>query len=95
MKIEMTTLNGRQTHDLFVGAISPLPIALISTIGEDGIYNAAPFSLVFPISWKPPLICVSIGAKGGQIKDTVKNIDYSRDFVINIGMSQFKVVINN
>ncbi len=84
MKIEMTSLSGRQTHDFFVGAISPYPIALISTIGADGVYNAAPFSLVFPVAWKPPLICASIGAKGGQIKDTVKNIDYAKDFVVNI-----------
>ena len=84
MKIEMDSLDARKTHDLLTGAISPLPIALISTVGEDGVYNAAPFSLVIPISWKPPLICVSFGAKGGEKKDTVKNIEFSKDFVINM-----------
>lgn len=84
MKIEMTNLDVRQAHDLLTGAISPLPIALISTVGEDGVYNAAPYSLVVPVSWKPPLVMVSIGLKAGQKKDTLKNIEFSGDFVINI-----------
>ena len=84
MKIEMTSLDVRQTHDLLTSAIAPLPIALISTVGEDGVYNAAPYSLVIPISWKPPLIIVSIGSKNGEKKDTLKNIEFSKDFVLNI-----------
>ena len=84
MKIDLADLKSRQTHDLLTSAISPLPIALISTIGEDGVYNAAPFSLVMPISYKPPLVCVAIGAKGNEKKDTVVNIESTKDFVINI-----------
>ncbi|HLA27105.1 MAG TPA: flavin reductase family protein [Syntrophales bacterium] len=84
MKIEMIDLTARETHDLLTGVISPLPIALISTVGEDGIYNAAPFSLVTPVSWKPPIVLVSIGARGGLKKDTLRNIEFSKDFVINI-----------
>ena len=84
MKIDLADLKSRQTHDLLTSAISPLPIALISTIGEDGVYNAAPFSLVIPISYKPPLVCVAIGAKGNEKKDTVVNIESTKDFVINI-----------
>jgi len=64
---------------------------LISTVGEDGIYNAAPFSFVAPVSSKPPIICFSSAVYGrayaarvGQKKDTVKNIEFSHDFVINV-----------
>jgi flavin reductase (DIM6/NTAB) family NADH-FMN oxidoreductase RutF len=84
MKIDMSSLDPKKVHALLIGAISPLPVTLISTIGEDGIYNAAPFSLAFPISYKPPLICVSIGVRGGRMKDTGRNIDYTKDFVVNI-----------
>jgi len=83
MKIEMKDLRGPQIHELLTSAISPLPIALISTVGEDGIYNAAPYSLTIPVSWKPPIICVSIGLRGKEKKDTLRNIEFSRDFVIN------------
>ncbi|MFC1814446.1 flavin reductase family protein [Thermodesulfobacteriota bacterium] len=64
--------------------IVPLPIAFISTVGEDGTFNAAPYSLVIPVSWQPPIICVSFGLKRGQKKDTMKNLEYSKCFVVNI-----------
>ena len=87
MQIEMAGLDRRQLHVLLGSAIVPLPIALISTVGADGTHNAAPFSLTFPICWKPPIICVSIGLRRGpegQKKDTLANIESSRDFVVNI-----------
>jgi len=92
MKIEPADLDRWEIHGLLTGAIAPLPIALISTIGEDGIYNAAPFSLIIPVSPKPPIICVSISVfygktyptREGQRKDTLKNIEFSQDFVANI-----------
>lgn len=84
MKIEMNSLEQKKVHALLIGAISPLPVALISTISREGIHNAAPFSLAFPISYKPPLICVSIGLRKGQMKDTARNIDQTKDFVVNI-----------
>ena len=84
MKIEMANLDRQEIHELLGSAIAPLPITLISTVGEDGIYNAAPFSLIAPVSWKPPVICVSFGLRRGQKKDTLRNIEFSQDFVVNI-----------
>ena len=84
MKIEMTDLSSGGVHELLTRSIAPLPIALISTVGEDGVYNAAPFSLVVPVSFKPPIIFVSFGLRQGQKKDTVRNLEYSGDFVVNI-----------
>ena len=84
MKIEVAHLERNELHELLGKAIVPLPIAFISTVGEDGIYNAAPFSLVVPVCWKPPIICVSFGLRQGQKKDTLRNIDFSQDFVVNI-----------
>lgn len=84
MKVEMANLDSRELHELLGEMIVPLPVALISTVGEDGIYNAAPFSLVFPVCWKPPIICASFGLRQGQKKGTVRNIEFSGDFVINI-----------
>ena len=84
MRIEMTELSSRGVHELLTRSIAPLPIALISTVGEDGVYNAAPFSLVLPVSFNPPIILVSFGLRRGEKKDTVKNIEFTRDFVVNI-----------
>ena len=84
MIIEMKSLDTKKVHELFINALSPLPVTLISTVGADGVYNAAPFSAVCPISWEPPLLCVSIASKNGIRKDTAQNIVDSGDFVINI-----------
>lgn len=84
MKIETAELDTQEIHELLGRAIAPLPVALVSTVGEDGTYNAAPFSLVVPVSWKPPVVMVSFGRRRGEKKDTVRNIEFSRDFVINM-----------
>ena len=84
MNIEVANLEETALHELLGRAIAPLPIALVSTVGEKGTYNAAPFSLLFPVCWKPPIICVSIALRKGQKKDTQRNIEFARDFVINV-----------
>lgn len=84
MKFEPQNLDRQKLHDFISDSLSPLPIAFISTVGEDGVFNAAPFSFVSPVSTKPPILCVSFGLKKGQKKDTVRNIEYTGDFVVNI-----------
>ncbi len=68
-----------------MNTILPRPIAFVSTVGEDGVLNVAPFSCFAPMSMKPALVCLQIGNKrDGQEKDTLRNIEFSRDFVINV-----------
>ena len=84
MKLEAAKVGRQELHNLLGSTIAPLPIAFISTIGQDGIYNVAPFSFVTPISSKPAIICVSFGLREGQKKDTLRNIEFSHDFVVNV-----------
>jgi len=72
-----------ELHDLIGTAMGPLPVAFISTVGPDGTYNAAPFSFAAPVCSKPTILCVSIGLRAGQKKDTLINIEYAQDFVVN------------
>jgi len=68
-----------------VGAVLPRPIAWVSTIGVDGVYNLAPFSFFTGLSSKPAVVGFGVGAKrDGRKKDTLINIEFSKDFVINI-----------
>jgi len=83
MKLEAGNLGRQELHELISTAIAPLPIAFVSTVSPDGTYNAAPYSFVAPICSKPPIICVSIGKRLGQKKDTLRNIEFSHDFVVN------------
>ena len=85
MKIDPADLDPKDAHELLVSSVLPRPIAFVSTIGEDGIFNVAPFGYFAAILAKPMLITVGIGwTRDGQKKDTLVNIEYSRDFVINV-----------
>ncbi|MCX5916079.1 MAG: flavin reductase family protein [Deltaproteobacteria bacterium] len=85
MKIDPATLDRKSAHDVMVGVALPRPIAFISTAGENGIYNLAPYSFFIPLSAKPAIVGVGIGRKrDGSKKDTLVNIEFSRDFVINV-----------
>ena len=84
MKIEMANLSPQEIHSLLGSVLVPRPVTLISTIDEDGIHNAAPFSAITSVCNKPPIICVAIGLRQGQKKDTLRNIEFAKDFVINV-----------
>jgi flavin reductase (DIM6/NTAB) family NADH-FMN oxidoreductase RutF len=46
-----------------VSLISPRLTVLINTVDEEGELNSSPYSWIFPLSFSPPLIGVSVGGK--------------------------------
>ncbi len=85
MKIDFDNLDRRECHELLVGMVVPRPVAWVSTIGKDGTFNVAPYAFFGVVSSKPPILFVSIGRqRQGQKKDTLRNIEYARDFVVNV-----------
>ena len=71
-------------HRLLIGVVVPRPIAFVSTISQDGRRNVSPFSFFNAISSRPPLLAISINTRGGEPKDTLRNIRETGDFVINM-----------
>jgi flavin reductase (DIM6/NTAB) family NADH-FMN oxidoreductase RutF len=69
-----------------VRLISPRPTFLITTINENGMVNAAPYSWIYPISFNPPLIGIGIGSKK---KHTFQNIEKTKEFVLNVVSEDF------
>ncbi len=85
MEIDPQNLGRFEIHELFVGSIMPRPIAWVSTVGEDGVFNLAPFSMYTCVALIPPIICFCVGwTRDGRKKDTLRNIEWSKDFVINV-----------
>ena len=85
MKIDLTDMRQRDLHHILTSAIVPRPIAWVSTVGEDGIFNLAPFSAYCVVCIKPPMVGFHIGTtRDGKQKDTLRNIQATKDFVLNL-----------
>jgi flavin reductase (DIM6/NTAB) family NADH-FMN oxidoreductase RutF len=86
----------RDIYKLMVGAIVPRPIAFVSTISPDGVRNLAPFSFFTGISANPPVICFCPMIRGsdGSRKDTLRNIETVREFVVNVVSEEFAEQMN-
>ncbi len=75
------------------GAVCPRPIALVTTLGPKGA-NAAPFSFFNAFSVEPPMLAFSASAKGGVLKDTIRNIMDMGEFVVHIIDESLKEKMN-
>ena len=67
-------------------AITPRPIALVSTIDRDGNKNLAPFSFFNIFSVNPPIMIFSPvkSARFGNNKDTLENVKQIKECVIGL-----------
>jgi flavin reductase (DIM6/NTAB) family NADH-FMN oxidoreductase RutF len=78
-----------EVYKLMTGLIVPRPVALVSTVDRDGVPNVAPFSFFSGVGSNPPtvLFCPSLRAIGNRPddrKDTLRNVEQTGEFVINI-----------
>jgi flavin reductase (DIM6/NTAB) family NADH-FMN oxidoreductase RutF len=85
--IDFAGKTGAQKQGLLSQLVVPRPIAMITTVAQDGGINVAPFSYYMPVSGEPPLIAVTVGASRQATaapKDTWLNIERSGEFVVNV-----------
>lgn len=73
-------------HQFLIGAVSPRPIAFVSSISADGIPNLAPYSFFNVFSSQPPTLVFSSNrrVRGNTTKDTLSNVHAVREVVINV-----------
>jgi flavin reductase (DIM6/NTAB) family NADH-FMN oxidoreductase RutF len=91
MQIDPATTSPAAIYKLLIGCVVPRPIAWVSTIGADGVLNLAPFSFFMAITNDPPTLAFSSGPRsdpsgprGETKKDTVRNVEATGDFVVNV-----------
>lgn len=82
--IDPASLHPRDAYRLLTSVVIPRPIGWVSTIGSDGSRNLAPFSFFNGVGGQPPTIMVSIGQRQGQVKDSLRNIQETGEFVVNL-----------
>jgi len=85
MILDFETLAPRDAYNWMVHAITPRPIAWVSTISAEGKTNLAPFSFFQGVCSKPPMLIFS-GAvdRTGKKKDSVINVTQVPEFVVNL-----------
>ena len=85
MDFDFTTLPAKDRYRLLCSFVAPRPIALITTLGEDGCHNAAPMSFFNVFSQEPPIVIIGMQSRpNGTTKDTVVNIRRSGEFVVHM-----------
>src|ERR1700712_536825 len=67
-------------HDPFNAIVGPRPIGWVSTLGQDGAANLAPYSFFNAFCYTPPIIGFSSTGR----KDSVANIQETGEFVWNL-----------
>ena len=79
-------LDIKSNYQLMISGISPRPIAFVTSVSKDGIYNLAPYSFFNGFGANPPIVGFSPALSGrtGLPKDTLLNIKDTNEFTISI-----------
>lgn len=84
----------QDNYKLLIGSIIPRPIAFVTTLSEEGVLNAAPFSFFNIVSADPPLVSVSVQRKNGEQKDTARHAGKRGEFVVHIADERYIEAVN-
>jgi len=85
MKIDTGDITLQDSSHLMTDVVVPRPIAWVSTVDENGVFNLAPFLLLWTGEQFPDGDWFSVGSyRDGKKKDTIRNIELTKDFVINV-----------
>jgi len=81
-----SSMHIKDLHGLLLGAVGPRPIALASTINEEGVSNLSPFSFFNVFSANPPMLIFSPARRGADntTKHTYENVKKVPEVVVNI-----------
>ena len=84
MQLDPAVMPQQSVYKLLIGCVVPRPIAWVSTVSAEGVYNLAPFSFFMGVCNEPPTIAFSSSRRVGNKKDTVTNAEHTGDFIVNV-----------
>lgn len=87
MKFDTENATPREIYNLLIGLVAPRPIALVTSLSEEGVLNAAPYSSYNYLCTDPPIIGLGVmnRPEGHFVpKDTARNIRRTGEFVVNV-----------
>ena len=94
--LDPSQIAANDIYKLMIGMIVPRPIAFVSTVDVAGVRNLAPFSYFTACGSNPPVVCFSTSVRSGPrpYKDTLKNVEATGEFVVNIVSEEFAAQMN-
>lgn len=85
MELDLVGSHAHRAYPILASLVTPRPIAWVTTLGPDGVVNAAPFSFFNVLGAEPPIVGFAPGDReDGMPKDTARNIRLSHEFVVNL-----------
>jgi flavin reductase (DIM6/NTAB) family NADH-FMN oxidoreductase RutF len=95
MQLDPSRQTAANNYKLLTNLVVPRPIAWVSSLGESGLVNLAPFSFFNAVGSDPLYLVVSIGRRDdGTPKDTARNIETRGDFVVNLVTEELLAAMN-
>lgn len=95
MQFDFQNMTAGEAFEFLTGTVVPRPIALVTTLSLNGTPNAAPYSFFNIMGIDPPVLALTVlpGA-GGGMKETGRNIQDTREFVVNLVSEEIAEAMN-
>lgn len=85
MDLDFGSLPARTVYNLLTSAVTPRPIAWVTTVSKEGVVNAAPYSFFNVMGHEPPTVALGLLRHQSRgTKDTAANILDTGEFVVNL-----------
>ncbi|WP_420383979.1 flavin reductase family protein [Novosphingobium sp.] len=85
MHFDFSTMSSPDRYRLMASAITPRPIAWVTSQSATGTRNAAPYSFFNMMGAAPPIVAIGMMRRpDGTHKDSAQNILDTREFVVNL-----------
>ena len=94
MFIDLSQIDTNTIYKLLTATVTPRPIAWVVSQSREGQLNAAPFSFFNALSPDPPIIALGIAPRADGPKDTWRNINDTKQFVVNLVTESMAPLMN-
>ena len=84
----------KSMYPLLISAVTPRPIAFVSSVSGSGVTNLAPFSFFGLMCHDPPTLAFCTVHRNGQPKDTLSNLRETKECVVNMISEDFVEAAN-
>lgn len=84
-EFDASEIEPRQNARIVKSAVTPRPIAWVSTRSEDGVDNLAPFSSYNYLGASQPIVMINTSKRDdGRLKDTARHAIDTGEFAVNV-----------